>query len=518
MPSRLPLKAREFAKRRYASGKCDPHEATMSRIGVLVVAYNAASTLARVLDRIPADFRARIDEVLVCDDHSEDSTYLVGLGYQKVSRNLPLTVIRHPRNLGYGGNQKVGYRWAIEHDLDIVVLLHGDGQYAPELLPQIVAPLEQGESDAVLGSRMMEQGRARAGGMPLYKYVGNRILTAFENAMVGTAFTEWHSGYRAYRTDALRSVPFEANSDGFDFDTQLLIQLQEAGRRVTEVPIPTYYGNEICYVNGVRYARDVITDVLRYRAHKIGLGTGETAFASTAYELKEGDTSHGRILTWLGAKEPSRVLDLGCSDGHLDELLRKQGHHVTAVDIEELPDARDRLDRLVVADLDRGIPQEVGGDYDVVLAADVLEHVRRPERLLADIHPRLGHNGSVIASVPNFGHWYPRSRVALGLFDYDRRGILDADHVRFFTRRSFERLVSRERYRIRRREALGVPFDVLRRGRPDAGPHPARPLTKLAGSLDRVGVVLCPSLFAYQFLYELEPVSRDVHGDLAPVD
>ena len=110
------------------------------RIGILVVAYNAESTLAKVLDRVPTEFRPRISQIFVCDDASQDSTYLVGLGYQQIAPELPLTIIRHPGNLGYGGNQKAGYRLAIEHDLDIVVLLHGDGQYAPESLAEIVAP------------------------------------------------------------------------------------------------------------------------------------------------------------------------------------------------------------------------------------------------------------------------------------------------------------------------------------------------------------------------------------------
>ena len=174
------------------------------RIGILVVAYNAASTLAGVLDRIPTDFRHRVTTVLVFDDHSDDSTYLVGLGYQQVASDLPLEVIRHPQNLGYGGNQKAGYRWAIEHGLDIVVLLHGDGQYAPELLPEIVAPLERGRGRR--GVRLAHDGRrarpAKAG-MPLYKYVGNQILTRFENAVLGTQLTEFHSGYRAYWVAAL---------------------------------------------------------------------------------------------------------------------------------------------------------------------------------------------------------------------------------------------------------------------------------------------------------------------------
>jgi glycosyltransferase involved in cell wall biosynthesis len=482
-----------------------PSHAGKPRIGILVVAYNAASTLARVLDRIPPGFRSRVDQVLVCDDHSQDSTYLVGLGYQHLTSDLPLKVIRHPRNLGYGGNQKAGYQWAIEAGLDIVVLLHGDGQYAPELLPDIVEPLERGECDAVLGSRMLQAGAARSGGMPAYKYLGNRILSRFENAIMGLDLSEWHSGYRAYSVDALRGIPFHVNSDGFNFDTQILIQLHEASRRICEIPIPTYYGEEICYVNGLRYARDVARDVVRYRAHKMGFGSGETAFATAGYELKEdADASHARILGWLGTRPPSRVLDLGCSDAALAAHIRKLGHDVTGVDFEELPGARERLDRLVVADLDRGIPAEAGGGYDVVVAADVLEHLRSPERLLADARTRLAPGGSVIASVPNFAHWYPRARVVLGRFDYDRRGILDRGHLRFFTRRSFERLADRQQYKVRRREALGLPVEVLNRGGGEANGG-AGSGAGLARRLNLASVSVSPSLFAYQLLYELEP-------------
>ena len=179
------------------------------RIGILVVAYNAATTLAKVLDRIPDEIRSDIEEVIVSDDHSQDSTYLVGLGYQQVS-DLPITLIRQPTNLGYGGNQKAGYDLAIEHGLDIVVMLHGDGQYAPESLPDIVAPLLAGEADAVFGSRIMIKGAARKGGMPLYKYVGNRILSRFENAALGTDLSEFHSGYRAYSVGRPQADPVRA--------------------------------------------------------------------------------------------------------------------------------------------------------------------------------------------------------------------------------------------------------------------------------------------------------------------
>jgi glycosyltransferase involved in cell wall biosynthesis len=476
------------------------------KIGILVVAYNAASTLHQVLDRIPPDFAARVDRVLVCDDASDDATYLVGLGYQ-TQTDLPLTVIRHARNLGYGGNQKAGYRWAIENDLDIIVLLHGDGQYAPELLPSMVAPLESGECDAVLGSRMMEPGRARRGGMPLYKYVGNRILTRAQNALVGTDLSEWHSGYRAYTVDALREIPFERNSDGFDFDTEIIIQLHEAEKALVEIPIPTYYGDEICHVNGLGYARDVTVDSLRYRLHRMGFGTGEMAFAHDDYQMKlHDDSSHGRILEWMSNRPPGRVLDLGCATGRLGQALRLEGHHVVGVDAEKPEGVAERLDEFHQADLDQGIPSEIVGPFDVIVAADVLEHLRRPEEILDDARRLLAPRGVVVVSVPNFGHWYPRARVMAGRFDYDRRGILDETHLRFFTRHSFERLVASCGYRIRRRDATGLPLEVAERGaRAGSSPRTAG-AGDLIRKLDRTAVAAWPTLFGYQFVYELELV------------
>ena len=156
-----------------------------------------------------------------------------------------------------------------------------------------------------------------------------------------------------------------------------------------------------------------------------------------------------------------------------------------------------------MADLDDGIPADAAGDYDVVVAADVLEHMRHPDRLLDDMRRHLGPGGAVVASVPNFGHWYPRIRVALGTFDYDRRGILDRGHMRFFTRRSFERLAGEHDFAVRRMEAVGMPLEIIERGRGRDGPPGA-----LAGTLQRIDaatLALRPTLFAYQFLYELHP-------------
>jgi glycosyltransferase involved in cell wall biosynthesis len=234
------------------------------KIGVLIVAYNAQQTLTRVLDRIPVDFIKQIDAILVCDDASTDDTHKVGLSYQSKSQ-LPLTIVRHEINLGYGGNQKTGYQWALEKNLDLVVLLHGDGQYAPEYLPQMVEPIVSGRADVVFGSRMITQGGARQGGMPLYKFVGNKILTTLQNRLAKVSLTEWHSGYRAYSVASLRKINFLKNSDYFDFDSQIILQMIGARQRMVEIEIPTFYGDEISRVNGTKYGIKILIHTLKFR-------------------------------------------------------------------------------------------------------------------------------------------------------------------------------------------------------------------------------------------------------------
>ncbi len=235
------------------------------KIGILVVAYEASATLESVLNRIPSEFRSTLHTILVCDDASSDDTYQVGMRVKQSRPDLPLEVIRRPVNLGYGGNQKAGYRWMIDHGLDVVVLLHGDGQYAPEFLPFMVAPIVDGRADVVFGSRMLERGAALRGGMPKYKFVGNKILSFLQNRIAGVSLSEWHSGYRAYSVASLARVGFELNADYYDFDTQIILQMIESHQRILEIPIPTFYGDELSRVNGIRYGWRILKHTLRWR-------------------------------------------------------------------------------------------------------------------------------------------------------------------------------------------------------------------------------------------------------------
>src|SRR5687767_6325651 len=234
------------------------------RIGILVVAYNAESTLRSVLDRIPHNLRPKIEEIFVFDDASQDKTLEVGLEIQKEYQGARLSIYRNAVNLMYGGNQRQGYQYAIDRGLDIVVLLHGDGQYAPEVMQDLLAPLERGEADMVMGSRMMVPGAALKGNMPIYKYVGNKVLTWIENTLIGTRFTEFHSGYRAYSLAAMRNIPLGRLTYNWHFDTQIIIQFVKKGYRIKEVPIPTYYGDEICHVNGIPYALNCMWQAVKY--------------------------------------------------------------------------------------------------------------------------------------------------------------------------------------------------------------------------------------------------------------
>jgi glycosyltransferase involved in cell wall biosynthesis len=204
---------------------------TRGKTIVVMPALNAAKTLEFTVSSIPRDV---VDDVLLVDDRSTDETL-------EIARGLDVRVIWHPHNVGYGGNQKTCYLEALQREADIVVMLHPDGQYEPALIPELIAPIEAGEADMVLGSRMLIPGAAKKAGMPVYKRVANRFLTTAENRVLRTHLTDLHTGYRAYSRELLLTVPFLRNSLDFSFDSELLMQAAEFGFRIREVPARTRY-------------------------------------------------------------------------------------------------------------------------------------------------------------------------------------------------------------------------------------------------------------------------------------
>lgn len=197
-------------------------------------------------------------------------------------------------------------------------------------------------------------------------------------------------------------------------------------------------------------------------------------------------------------RAPMRILDVGCGPGWLSKALTAAGHTVIGVDIAEAEGVRDRMHTFVSADLSQGIPDEVGGDFDLVLAADIIEHLADPARLLSAMATRVRPQGSIIASVPNISHWYPRFRITTGRFDYDQRGVLDATHLRFFTRRRFLRVAQEAGLEHVAFRHTGLPLDAL-------GLSSSKVVTATVGRADRLLVSAWPTMFAYQFVYEFSP-------------
>ncbi len=234
------------------------------RILVVMPAYNAGRTLVDTWGAIPSHV---VDEVLLVDDGSRDDTL-------EVAASLPIRTIGLPHNVGYGGNQKTCYLEALRLGAEVIVMLHPDGQYDPSLLPDLVGPILAGDADLVLGSRMLVPGGARAGGMPLYRYVSNKLLTAIENGMLGTRHSELHTGYRAYSRGFLETVPFMRNSDGFVFDTEVIAQAVAFDQRIVEVPITTRYFQEASSTSmraNISYGLGTLATMVRYRLHRAGI-------------------------------------------------------------------------------------------------------------------------------------------------------------------------------------------------------------------------------------------------------
>lgn len=228
----------------------------MPPVAIMVPAYNAGRTIEHVFERIPADVRASVTGYGVVNDGSTDST-AEALGRLQ-SRYQNLCVLNHEVNRGYGAAEKTLLDWALTTDAELFILLHSDGQYAPEDIPRLLKPFESDGADIVQGSRMMEPGAALKGGMPRYKYVANRILTALENAAFGMKMAEFHSGYMLYSRRAVQEIPFHKLSNTFCFDQEIMVTAHVKGLKIVQLPIPTHYGDEISYLNPIRYGLNTL--------------------------------------------------------------------------------------------------------------------------------------------------------------------------------------------------------------------------------------------------------------------
>lgn len=438
------------------------------KVLIFIVAYNAEKFLGSTLDRIPASLwnqETYQTEVLVIDDASKDQTVVVAKDYA-LTHNRPVTVMSNPVNQGYGGNQKIGYYYAIEQGVDIVVLLHGDGQYAPEMLEELIAPLAKDEADVVFGSRMLKKRDALKGGMPHYKFIGNIILTKLQNFLLGSSLAEFHTGYRLYKVDALKKIPFSYNSNDFDFDTDIIIQLIHNKFIIKEIPIPTHYGEEVCHVNGVKYAFDILCSTFLAQVQRFGIYYAPK-FDYTPdvplYRKKIGyPSSHTAVIQ--AAHPGQTVLDICYGEGYIATELKAKGCTVYGCYETITEEAIVACEKCIPLDLhsfDYDF-KEINRKVDVVIIGDTIGRFDDQNKLLLSLKKNLyNEHQRVVITTGNIGFILKRIGLLFGQFNYSRIGTTDFACKRLFTFTSIKHTIENAGFRVEEMRGVPVPFPLI---------------------------------------------------------
>ena len=472
---------------------------------ILIVAYNHEKFIEKVLNRIDENLTNHYDvEVLINDDSSTDKTLKITKEYIKSNekKKFKYTVLSNPINQGYGGNQKIGFLYAIKNGHDYVALVHGDGQYAPEYLEQLIEPLNNESVDAVFGSRMINKGGAIKGGMPFYKYFGNKILTYYQNKLFNKNFTEFHSGYRIYKVKSLEKIPYELNNNDHSFDNEIIIQFLLANLNIKELSIPTYYGEEISYVNGFKYAFQVFFANFKAKLQNYGI------FYDRKYDLKKQneeiyslknkfDSPHKRAIDEIQIN--SNVLDLGCNNSGIADILKSEKNcNITAVDKKEKLDNNNSIDNYISFDLDNGLPKIDYEKFDYILLLDVIEHLKEPEKFMVKLKEKIDKNPKVkiIISTPNIGFIIIRIMLLFGFFNYGKKGILDKTHTRLFTFSSFQNLLEQGGFKINKINGIPAPLPLV---------IGYNSFSNFLLKLNNLFIFFLKRLFSYQIFCIIEP-------------
>jgi 2-polyprenyl-3-methyl-5-hydroxy-6-metoxy-1,4-benzoquinol methylase len=338
---------------------------------------------------------------------------------------------------------------------------------------------------------MINKQDALKGGMPLYKWVGNQVLTTFQNALLGSDLSEFHSGYRLYATKALARIPFDRNSNDFHFDTDIIVQLVFAGLKIVEIPIPTFYGDEICHVNGLKYAWDIFKTMLRSKLHEKNLlydRKFDVGQIELTYDLKLGFAS-SHTMAIEAVRPDSTVLDIGCGQGYVSEEMAKRAKRVVGVDQYIRESTNPKIEfRKFNLDQD-AIPVEVS-DFDQIFLLDVIEHLRDPEVFMENLRAAAANKRpEVILTTANVAFFITRFMLLLGNFNYGRKGILDRTHTRLFTFNSLRELFQQTGFKVEEIRGIPAPF-------PKAVGDNA--LGRFLIAVNQFGIRVLRGLFSYQ--------------------
>lgn len=447
-----------------------PANRDIRKIGLCFLVHNAERLVADALGRIPPNIWDQVDVVLVIDDCSTDDTVHQALSVARSQSKLK--VLRNRVRQYYGGSRKIACQYVLDENLDGIVMLDANGRFFPDALMAILGPLLRNEAEVVLAfyaRAMPSSGKVCASRRHRSDH---RMLTRLQNLLCGTRFNTFHSGDRAYCSEFLRQIPFWENTDQRHFDTQVLLQAREAQARVVEMTVPCGDGalKNDPDVRGLTYATRCVLTSLSYSMYRQGLiyrRGFDMSIRGRRYFEKFSDpfSSHSLILKWFRRKpiQGLKLLELGVVDASLTKRLQEAGAVVDGVELDSdaANIARPYCRRVYESDLDLMDPGKLDCDYDCVIMADVLEHLKTPEMLLSRIKPRLKVNGTLVMSVPNVANIYVRMNLLLGRWPCHTKGILDRTHLHFYTRESAEAMLLRTGWIIEGRNVTAIPVSIV---------------------------------------------------------
>jgi 2-polyprenyl-3-methyl-5-hydroxy-6-metoxy-1,4-benzoquinol methylase len=458
-------------------------------------------SLSATLERIPESVASTLEEVIVMQDsRSEFDARAESLE----SNPFDLRFHRQPRDLGHGGTRKAAFEYALRNRFDLVVLMRGDGTHPVESLPDLLEPAIQGQP-LVVGSRLQDWRETVRGGMPVNRLLAHAAAAAIQDRILGLRLRDYLSSFRVYATDVLRRIPFQLNADDRLFEVHAIIQCRALGITVREVPVRSVWREGDAGRGELRDGFRACWTAVNYRLHQLHLRRRGRYFVDLGihYALKQSETgSHMQIVDAI--RPGSRVLDLGCSQGLLAKPLREKDVRVTGVDGRS-PDPRlaRELEDYLQWDLQLALELPVGRDFDYVVCADVIEHLKNRRELLQSARRYLKPDGRLIISTPNIALWFYRLSLLVGRFEYGPRGVLDHDHAHLYTRDSFRREVEGAGFRVLRERVTALPFEVVFES--TGRSRLVREISRLYHRLAR----LWPELFAYQIVLEAESTTLD---------
>ena len=477
------------------------------RIGLFLFDCSDPETLHKTLERIPEPVDEWLEEVVVVP-YGPSQPVLPAPRELAPGRRLDLRVHRLPREAGYGGARKAAFEYVRLRGFDLAITMRGDGLHPPERLPALLHAALEEPGSLVLAARHVQRGEPD---VRLSHLLAHSLATGLQNRLLGLRLRDYHSSFRVYWAQTLRSIPFQLDTDERPFDMQIVIQCRALGVAVREVPMPPTWREHPSSPRGLLEVLRFTAAAVDYRLHQLHVSRRGRYLVDLGerYTLKASPSgSHMQIV---GAIRPgSRVLDLGCSQGLLARPLREKDVQVTGVDVRPPGTLAGELEAYYARDLERPLELPTGRAFDYVVCSDVIEHLRNRTELLRSVRRYLKPEGRLLISTPNVALWFYRLSLLAGRFEYGPRGVLDETHVHLYTRATFRRAVESAGFHVLRERVTALPFEVVFES--TGRSRLVRGLARAYHGLAR----LWPSLFAYQVLLEAEITTLDDEATARP--